>query len=143
MKRNLQNDMYENIDKVVEALDLLKTKYMKQGPKFSGKSEIFAEVNSSLMHKAADFLTITSRKESDINFKKLKERVEELEREKLMMKSDFAADKKGLEVRLQEVEGEKNNAIRNEKLLEERMKYLSEDKDKQEKNINDKWNQRL
>jgi hypothetical protein len=40
---------------------------------------------------------------------------------------------------LQEVEIEKNNAIRNEKLLEERMKYMAEDKEKHEKLVNEKW----
>jgi len=37
------------------------------------------EISYSLMLKAADFLTISSRKESDVSLKKLKERLEECE----------------------------------------------------------------
>jgi hypothetical protein len=79
IKRNIQNDIYENLDKFKEDLDRLKQKYNEQGPNFSGKGEIFTEISLNLMAKASDFLTITSKKESDVTLKKLKERVLELE----------------------------------------------------------------
>jgi hypothetical protein len=78
--------MYDNMDKFLEDVEKLKTKYNEQGPIFTGRSEIFSEVSSSLISKAADFLTITSKKETDVTLKKLKERVEELEKEKNDMK---------------------------------------------------------
>ena len=78
--------MYENLDKFLEGIERLKQKYNDEGPIFSGKSEIFTEVSVSLICKAADFLTITSKKETDVNLKKLRERVEELEKEKNTMK---------------------------------------------------------
>lgn len=56
---------------------------------FSGKAEIFSDISINLICKAADFMTITSRKEGDINLKKLKERVEELEKEKINSKSEY------------------------------------------------------
>jgi len=41
------------------------------------------------------------------------------------------------------LEIEKNQAIRNERLLEERLKYLQEDKDKQEKLITERFKLQL
>lgn len=52
-------------------------------------------------------------------------------------------DKSELQQKLIDVEVEKNNLIRNEKLLEERLKYMQEDKDKTEKNLIDKWKEKL
>lgn len=45
IKKNLQNDVYENMDKVMEELDRLKAKYLEQGPNFSGRIEIFCEIS--------------------------------------------------------------------------------------------------
>lgn len=42
-----------------------------------------------LVSKAADFLTITSKKESDIELRKLKERVDELEKDKTEKKQEY------------------------------------------------------
>ena len=55
------------------------------------------------------------------------------------MKQEFYSEKRMLEQKLFEFEVEKNNSRRNEKLLEERMKYMSEDKEKQEKVLVEKW----
>ncbi len=81
--------MYENMDKFIEAVELLKAKYMESGPQFSGRSEIFSEVAQSLIHKAADFMTISSRKESDMSLKKIKEKCEELEKERIEKKNEY------------------------------------------------------
>ena len=48
-----------------------------------------------------------------------------------------------MQEKLYELEIEKNQAIRNERLLEERLKYLQEDKDKQEKLITERLNFKL
>ncbi|CDW76855.1 guanylate-binding n-terminal domain containing protein [Stylonychia lemnae] len=143
LKRNLQNDMYDSIDKFLEDIDKLKQKYNESGPIFSGRLEIFSEISQALISKAADFLTISSKKESDVSLKKLKERVSELEREKAQLKIDYSSDKKILESKIIEFEIDKNNSVRNEKLLEERLRYLQEDKDKSEKSIIDKWKEKF
>ena len=41
-----------------------------------------------MLIKAADYLTISNRKENDVSLKKLKERIEEMEAQKLEMKSE-------------------------------------------------------
>jgi DNA-binding transcriptional MerR regulator len=66
--------------------------------------------------KAADFLTISSKKETDVSMKKLKERIEELEKEKAEIKSEASLEKRMMEQKMADLENEKNQAIRNEKL---------------------------
>lgn len=97
---------------------------------FTGRNEILLEVCYQLVCKAADFMSITSRKESDTTLKKLKDRVEELEREKQNNKHEYQQDKIKLEQKLFELETERNAFIRNEKLFEERIKFSQEEKDK-------------
>lgn len=75
-------------------------------------------------------MTISSRKESDVTLKKTREKLEELEKERIEKKNEYTQEKRNLEQRIIDVEIDKNNAIRNEKLLEERLRYLTEDKDK-------------
>ena len=143
IKKNLQNDIYENMDKFMEDLERMKSKYYEQGPNFSGRGELFAETAQTLVCKAADFMNITSRKEADGTLKKLRERAEELEKEKSEQKIEFLNEKRSLQEKLYELEIEKNQAIRNERLLEERLKYLQEDKDKQEKLITERFKLQL
>ena len=88
-------------------------------------------------------MNITSRKEADGTLKKLRERAEELEKEKSEQKIEFLNEKRSLQEKLYELEIEKNQAIRNERLLEERLKYLQEDKDKQEKLITERFKLQL
>ena len=135
--------MYDSIDKFLEDIERLKLKYNESGPIFSGRLEIFSEISQGLISKAADFLTISSKKESDVTLKKLRERVEDLEKEKSQIKQDAMNEKKILESKIVEFEIDKNNSVRNEKLLEERMKYLLEDKEKLEKSLNDKWKEKI
>lgn len=53
-------------------------------------------------------MSITSKKEVDVTVRKIKDRVEELEREKLETKSEFQADKMKLEQKVFELETERN-----------------------------------
>lgn len=55
------------------------------------------------------------------------------------MKQEYQGEKRLMKQKIFDFEVEKNNAIRNEKLLEERLKYIQEDKDKQEKMLVEKW----
>jgi hypothetical protein len=48
-----------------------------------------------------------------------------------------------LESKIYELENERNSSIRTEKLLEERIKYIQEEKDKLERNLNNKWSAKL
>lgn len=59
--------------------------------------ELFAEVSQNLIYRAADFLTISSKKENDVTLKKLKEKVDELEKEKSEMKTEYQSEKRLLE----------------------------------------------
>jgi len=45
IKRNLQNDMYDCMDKFMEDIEKLKNKYNESGPIFSARTEIFSEVS--------------------------------------------------------------------------------------------------
>lgn len=58
-----------------------------------------------------------------MNLRKLKEKNEDLEKEKLVIKNEFTAERRTLESKLYELESDKNQAIRNHKLLEERLKF--------------------
>lgn len=89
--------MFTSIEQFLDEIEKLKQKYNENGPVFSGKTEIFSEISQSLVSKAADFLTMSSKKESDITLRKLKERVEELERDKTEKKLEWANDKRILE----------------------------------------------
>jgi hypothetical protein len=84
------------MDKFMEDLERLKAKYFESGPNFSGRGEIFADTTMMLVCKAADFMNITSRKEADVTLKRLRERVEELEKDKSEIKSEYATDKRTL-----------------------------------------------
>lgn len=66
---------------------------MEQGPHFSGRGEIYADTVQALVLKAADFLSIARRRETDSSLKKMRERAEELEREKAEQKSEFGAER--------------------------------------------------
>ncbi len=61
IKRNINGGIYEDMDRIREELKKLKRKLIEEGPKFGGKLEIFAEIQVSIIAKAADYLTITSR----------------------------------------------------------------------------------
>lgn len=108
IKRNLQNDMYGSIDEFNGELDSLKVKYNANAPVFTGKNEIISEISYQLLLKAADFLTISSKKETDVSIKKLKERCEELEKEKTEIKSEASLEKRMMEQKMGDLENEKN-----------------------------------
>jgi hypothetical protein len=50
-------------------IEKLKNKFNENAPMFRGKNEIIIETCYQLLSKAADFMTITSRKESDLTQK--------------------------------------------------------------------------
>lgn len=89
MKRNLQNDFYGNIEQFQEDIEKIKLKFNETIPGFTGKHEIILEVCQQLILKASDFLAISNKKESDVNLRKLKEKNEEMEKEKIVLKQEY------------------------------------------------------
>ena len=66
-----------------------------------------------MISKAATYLTITSRKELNINQRKLQERVEYLEERAIEDKKEFQQQKIHQETRISEMESERNDAYKN------------------------------
>lgn len=114
------------MDMVLEEVDVLKQKFQTYGPKFSGSAQVFAEVSAQIVSKAATYLTITSRQEVNINQRKLQERVEYLEERAIQDKKEYQQSKLHHERILAEVENARNDAYKNDKLSEERLK-ISQD----------------
>jgi hypothetical protein len=56
---------------------------------FSGRGEILAEICQGLIIKAADYLSISSRKETDTNLKKIQDKAQSLELERLQLKNEL------------------------------------------------------
>jgi hypothetical protein len=65
--------MYEDFEKVKDAIEALKLRFVEQGPRFTGKMEIFQEVQIAILSKAADSLALNSKKESNQSVKRLQE----------------------------------------------------------------------
>ena len=78
------------------------------------------------MVRAADSLSISNKKDMEGSIKKLGDKVAEVEKEKAEMKGEWAQEKRNMEQKMGDLETEKNMAIRNEKLMQERVKYQSE-----------------
>ena len=74
-----------------------------------------------------------------MSFKLLKEKVEDLEREKSAMKLEGNQDKQALAIKLQTIESDLHVSIRQEKVLEERLKWANEERERSEKAVNDRW----
>jgi hypothetical protein len=49
--------MYQEFDKVKDAIEALKVKFLENGPRFTGRMEIFQEVQIGILIKAADSFT--------------------------------------------------------------------------------------
>jgi hypothetical protein len=53
--------MYQDFDKVKDAIEELKVKFLENGPRFTGRMEIFQEVQIGILIRAADSFTSSSR----------------------------------------------------------------------------------
>ena len=84
-------------------------------------------MSAQIISKAATYLTITSRKELNINQRKLQERVEYLEERTIEDKKEFQQQKIHQETRISEMESERNEAYKNEKVSQERLKLVQEE----------------
>jgi hypothetical protein len=60
-------------------LDKLKSKYTEEGPQFPGSNLVWQETASKLIIRAADYLTMSNKKESDVSLNKLHDKINELE----------------------------------------------------------------
>jgi hypothetical protein len=61
MRLSLQDGVYLTIDSALDDIELIKQKYIKNGPKFNGTTQILSETCSQLVVKAATYVSIASR----------------------------------------------------------------------------------
>ena len=106
------------MDAVQEEVDNIKQKFITRGPKFNGSQIIFAEMSSMLISKAATYLTIISRQEVNINSRKQQERIEYLEERAIEDKKEFLQVKLRLEATISELESERGELFKNQKVSE-------------------------
>ena len=118
------------MDTVQEEIDMIKQKFQDQGPKFATANMIFTEVSSQLICKAATYLTIISRQEVNISQKKLQERVEYLEERGMQDKKEFQQTKGRLEETILDLEKSRAEALKNEKVCQERLRLTKEEHQK-------------
>jgi len=93
IKKNLSNDMYDDLDKIKEDLEKLKTRFIEHGPKFSGRMEILSEIHISLLLKASDFMSITNKKESNQNARRLQDKIIEMEHERSVSREELRLER--------------------------------------------------
>jgi len=67
VRKKLHEDFFKSMDMVQEEIDVIKQRFQTHGPKYSGSQQCFAEVSAQIISKAATYLTITNRKEQNIN----------------------------------------------------------------------------
>ena len=115
------------MDAVQEEVDSIKQKFITRGPKFNGSLIIFAEMSSMLISKAATYLTIISRQEVNINQRKQQERIEYLEERAMSDKKEFQQGKIKLNTTISELESEKGELIKNNKIFEGRLQMEKEE----------------
>ena len=127
VRKRLQEDFYKSMDAVQEEIDNIKQRFITRGPKFNGSQIIFAEMSSMLISKAATYLTIISRQEVNINQRKLQERIEYLEERAMEDKKESAQVKIKLNTQISELESERGELVKNQKIAEERLKISQEE----------------
>jgi hypothetical protein len=76
IKKNLQNDIYDSIEKFQEDLETMKSRFMESSPVFSGRKEILLDECLSLSLKASDYMLISSKKDSNSETRRVKEKNE-------------------------------------------------------------------
>lgn len=79
IKRNIQNNIYEDFEKVREAIEGVRARFMEGQPEFQGRVEMFQEMQIQLVQRAADLMTSAQRKEQDQSVKRLQEKINEIE----------------------------------------------------------------
>ena len=65
--------MYSTIEEFKIDIEKLSTNFNEKQPVFTGRNEILLEIVNSLIKKAADFLSINSKKESDGTLRRLRD----------------------------------------------------------------------
>jgi len=86
-----------------------------------------------LLAKATDYLFISSRKEQDLASKRLQDRLSDLEAEKRALKDEACQERERLLITLREVEDKRNDALKSEKVLEERLRQALAERERTEK----------
>ena len=86
-----------------------------------------------MLAKATDYLFISSRKEQDLASKRLQDRLSDLEAEKRALKDEACQERERLLITLREVEDKRNDALKSEKVLEERLRQALAERERTEK----------
>jgi hypothetical protein len=86
IKKNLSNDLYETIEKFQEDMDLMRSRFSECGLVFTGKNEILLEECLQLSIKASDYLLHNAKKGSSAETRRIKEKYDQLEAEKIQLK---------------------------------------------------------
>jgi len=86
LKKSLAADRFETMEQFCHELEQLKSRFTEEGPKYPGNKELLQETVATLTTKAAEHFTMNTKKEQDVKARRLKERVAELEQEKLQTK---------------------------------------------------------
>ena len=131
------------MDAVQEEIDTIKQKFINRGPKFNGSQIIFAEMSSILISKAATYLTIVSRQEVNISNRKQQERIEYLEERAIEDKKEFQQNKLRLERTITELENERGELYKNQKVSEERLRLAAEEHTKNKESFQKKSGQQV
>jgi hypothetical protein len=74
IKKNLQNDIYDSIEKFKEDIDTMKSRFMENGPVFSGRKEILLDECLSLSLRASDNMLNLAKKDSTSEARRVKEK---------------------------------------------------------------------
>ena len=93
---------------------------------------------NKLIVRAAEYLTNNSKKEQDGAAKKNKERLEDLETQLIQAKSDLQHERIKFEAQVTDLENSKNESLKKEKVIEERLKQYQMSKEKEERVIQEK-----
>ena len=129
IRRSIQQGQYESLDQVQDDLAQIKNEYA--GPKYPGYEILVAETTCQLLAKASDYLSISQNQNSQISMKRLNERVKELEAQVKDLRIEYQGEISEMQQKVADQQAEKTQCIKNEKLLEERLKRAQDDSERQ------------
>jgi len=89
-----------------------------------------AETTCQLLAKASDYLSISQNQNSAISIKRLNERAKELEAEVKDLRIEHQSEISEMQQNVADLQAEKTQRIKNEKLLEDRLKRLQEESER-------------
>jgi len=89
-----------------------------------------AETTCQLLAKASDYLSISQNQNSQISMRRLNERAKELEAEVKDLRIEHQSEISEMQQNVADLQAEKTQRIKNEKLLEDRLKRVQEESER-------------